>query len=88
MNNSESFQPTEYKLGLVMSLNSTTTVRLRMYSHPLLRLKLFGETCGGSCESYQHSVSLCYRLLTFTAVQKDNYISVVGRDGQTGILSV
>lgn len=62
-----------------MSLNSSTTVRLRMYSHPLLGLKLFGETCRGSCESYQPGVSLCHRLLTFTAVQKDNYITVMER---------
>lgn len=79
MNNSESFQQTEYKLGLVMSLNSSTTVRLRMYSQSLLGLKLFGETWRGSCESYQPSVSLCHRLLTFTAVKKDNYFTVMER---------
>ena len=62
-----------------MSLNSSTTVRLRMNSHPLLGLKLFGETCRGSCESYQPDVSLCHRLLTFTAVQKDNYFTVMER---------
>lgn len=53
-----------------MSLNSSTTVRLRMYSQSLLGLKLFGETWRGTRESYQPSVSFCHRLLTFTAVQK------------------
>lgn len=79
MNNSESFQQTEYKLGLVMSLNSFTAVRLWMCSQPLLELELFGETWGGSCESQRPGACVFVADDYPSLPRGDNYSAVTQR---------
>ena len=84
MNNSESFQQTEYKLWLAMSNESE-------FLHHCQTTDVFSFPCWGSnClerlvgEALTHP---CDRLLTFTAVRQDNYITITEPWGLTAIFT-